>query len=115
MHLGSDHSPSFLPCNVDSSKLRDRPEITAVLDSPIGFASSSVGRLTPSLGGSAAAAPPPTDTGCGTTDPDRAERWLHDTEGVVAKDMDAPYLPGDSLRFFPIAAEDFEAHRGVLS
>ncbi|MFN8110724.1 MAG: ATP-dependent DNA ligase [Thermoleophilia bacterium] len=31
----------------------------------------------------------------GTTDPDRAERWLHDTEGVVAKDMDAPYLPGE--------------------
>ncbi|MFT3833934.1 MAG: carboxyltransferase domain-containing protein [Micropruina sp.] len=27
----------------------------------------------------------------------------------------APYLPGDSLRFVPIAASDFEAHRGVLS
>lgn len=27
----------------------------------------------------------------------------------------APYLPGDSLHFVPIAAEDFEAHRGVLT
>lgn len=33
----------------------------------------------------------------------------------VTRDPLAPYLPGDSLRFFPIAAEDFDAHRGVLS
>jgi ATP-dependent DNA ligase len=29
-----------------------------------------------------------------TTDPDATEPWLADGEGVVAKELDAPYLPG---------------------
>jgi ATP-dependent DNA ligase len=29
-----------------------------------------------------------------TTDPDRAERWLRTTEGTMAKQLDAPYVPG---------------------
>jgi ATP-dependent DNA ligase len=29
-----------------------------------------------------------------TTDPDETEPWLADGEGVVAKELDAPYLPG---------------------
>ena len=29
-----------------------------------------------------------------TTDPDATESWLADGEGVVAKELDAPYLPG---------------------
>jgi len=29
-----------------------------------------------------------------TTDPDEAERWLRSAEGVMAKQLDAPYVPG---------------------
>lgn len=30
-----------------------------------------------------------------TTDPDRASEWLRDAEGAIAKEQQAPYLPGE--------------------
>ena len=30
-----------------------------------------------------------------TVEPDEAEPWLHGAEGVIAKELDAPYRPGE--------------------
>lgn len=32
-----------------------------------------------------------------TTEPDEAEPWLHGAEGVIAKEVDAPYRPGERV------------------
>jgi ATP-dependent DNA ligase len=37
----------------------------------------------------------PVDLTPSTTDPAEAEPWLHGAEGVVAKELDAPYRPGE--------------------
>src|SRR3712207_1237040 len=37
----------------------------------------------------------PVDLTPATTDPSQAEPWLHGAEGVIAKQLDAPYLPGE--------------------
>jgi ATP-dependent DNA ligase len=37
----------------------------------------------------------PVDLTPATTDPDEAQPWLEDAEGVVAKELEAPYRPGE--------------------
>jgi ATP-dependent DNA ligase len=39
----------------------------------------------------------PVDLCPATTDPDEAEPWLQDSEGVIAKRQDAPYKPGERV------------------
>jgi ATP-dependent DNA ligase len=39
----------------------------------------------------------PLDLCPATTDPDEAEPWLQDSEGVIAKRQDAPYKPGERV------------------
>jgi ATP-dependent DNA ligase len=39
----------------------------------------------------------PIDLTPATTDPDGAQPWLNDAEGVVAKDLGAPYRPGERV------------------
>ncbi len=39
----------------------------------------------------------PVDLTPATTDPGEAEPWLHGAEGVIAKDADAPYRPGERV------------------
>ena len=39
----------------------------------------------------------PVDLTPSTTDPAEAEPWLHGAEGVVAKEIDAPYRPGERV------------------
>jgi ATP-dependent DNA ligase len=39
----------------------------------------------------------PVDLTPATTDPDGAQPWLQDAEGVVAKDVHAPYRPGERV------------------